>query len=287
MPPTPADPAPGHSVRWPSDRFYWALLDAPGVRASGPLPIGLIPDLADLTPVDVDSLHAACAPAGADRLLVCAAAVAELRELDAGTLHLSPADLPAFAAGSSIDLNQLNLLVGRFEPAAIVRQRSVRRIASAVAAATCLALIGAGFSARAEAWKRADREAQVRTATLLESVMPDDGGDPRLKTLLIKDELKSLRRLAAADPGASRDPDAAAALAHLLAAWPDGLDADTELVSITPTTMSLTVSLKSEPRAFTEALPAIPGWVRDEPRLSGMGTSPRLLIQHRREGRRP
>src|SRR5690606_17382565 len=52
------DAALAEIVRWPAARFYWAVLEAPGWTRSGPLPEGLRPELEELAPEPLDSLHA-------------------------------------------------------------------------------------------------------------------------------------------------------------------------------------------------------------------------------------
>src|SRR5262249_8359044 len=66
------------------DRLFWSLIDAPGVRSTGPLPESLIAELADDLPVPVETVFAVAAPTGDGRLLVCAAVREQLQGLPEG-----------------------------------------------------------------------------------------------------------------------------------------------------------------------------------------------------------
>src|SRR5690606_27182718 len=134
---TPMD-APSHP-RWPAERFYWALIQAPGYTARGELPPGLRPALEEQVPVPVETLHAVVAPASNGALLVCAAAKSELESLAGDALSLTPAALPAFAVDLGIAPDDLNLLVGALEPRAIRRGRACRRLAALTAVVLCAA----------------------------------------------------------------------------------------------------------------------------------------------------
>ena len=75
-PPRPHDHPLDHSpttFAWPPERFYWSVLEAPGVRRPGPLPPGLLPEFQEDLPVPVEEVHAVSVPTGDGRLVVCAA----------------------------------------------------------------------------------------------------------------------------------------------------------------------------------------------------------------------
>ena len=75
--------------RWPAERFFWALLEAPGYTRAGELPIGLRQALEDEVPAE--DLHAVCAPAADGRLIVCAAPREVLRAVNPGGLRTETA----------------------------------------------------------------------------------------------------------------------------------------------------------------------------------------------------
>lgn len=124
----------GPHVTWPPERFYWALVDAPGWRRPGPVPDGLRQAAADELPVPADDLFVVCAPAREGTVLVCAAPRAALASVDAAAVALTPAALPEFAH-ATCDPATLNILVGEFEPRAVRRARSRTRalIAASIA----------------------------------------------------------------------------------------------------------------------------------------------------------
>src|SRR5688572_9736838 len=114
---TPGSP----HLRWPAERFYWAVLEAPGWARSGPIADGLRGPLADEVPTSLD-LHGACAPLGDGTVLACAAPASEIEALRATALSLTPESLPDFARGRC-DPSVLNLLTGPFEPLPVRRAR--------------------------------------------------------------------------------------------------------------------------------------------------------------------
>jgi len=98
-------------VRWPAERFYWSVLEAPQWKRPGPLPEGLRAVLEEDLPVSAETLHAVGKPLGDGRLLVCAVESAEIEALGGDALTLGPDHAPEFA-GAPVHADAINLLVG-------------------------------------------------------------------------------------------------------------------------------------------------------------------------------
>jgi hypothetical protein len=157
-------PAARHET-WPMERFYWAVLEAPGYTRAGPLAPGLRPLLDDDVPVPGESLHAVGVPLGGGRLLVCAAERERLAGVDAGVLRLTPGDVPEFAGG--VDASGLNLLVGEFEPGLLRRARTRRHLLAMAACLLCAALVSVGLLRRAAGWNTLAHDAGSATRAVI------------------------------------------------------------------------------------------------------------------------
>lgn len=269
---TPID-APRHP-RWPAERFYWALVEAPGYTARGELPPGLRPALEEQVPVPVETLHAVVAPASNGALLVCAAAKSELESLAGDALSLTPAALPAFAVDLGIAPDDLNLLVGALEPRAIRRGRACRRLAALTAVVLCAALISVGLLRRAEHWVRQAAAAETALANLLMRCNQSSADALAL-------ELARVERLAQPAEIPSI-PDASIALASLLSAWPAQAPSKPQSIAVNPAGISVSVTVEDDPGPFLRAFNPPAGWTLDEPRLNSAGALTRLSLQLRR-----
>jgi hypothetical protein len=257
--------------RWPADRFFWSVLDAPGVRTDKGLPAGVLPLLQEDLPVPVEDVHAVGVATGDGKLLVCAARREELRELPASVLALHPEDVPALV-DPKIDPSIFNLLVCDLEPAPLRREKTRRRtlLTLATAAVACLAAIG--LARRSESWTRTSQEA--RTASSKIASNPTS----------LHNELERLRKAPHIEATTLATPDAAVALASLLIAWPKELECQTESVSVGPATMTLSLTVAKDARPFLSALRPPDGWTLDEPRLTATSDGARLhLILHKKE----
>lgn len=275
---------------WPPDRFYWAVLDVPGVPIRSPRPPGaeaLDLALSDEVPLPMEGLHAVYARLDDPRVLACAAPRTDLTALDAGALELLPSALPDFVGRPVNDLS-LNLLVGDFEPVTLRRARRTHAhaLAATILVLSCLAAIGLlrRASYAEETVLAADRDA-VRAAA---AAMPDVPRDSALLTIRLRDELDLLRRTRR--PQAVHSFDAAVTLADVLAAWPATLPASspasTQTISITPTSLSMIVGLEQDAATFLDGLGTPPGWRRNEPRVTRSASGVQTSIQYQREGTR-
>jgi hypothetical protein len=259
--------------RWPADRFFWSVLDAPGVRADKGLPAGLLPLLQEDLPVPVEDVHAVGAATPDGRLLVCAAKREELRELPPSTLALCPDDVPALVE-PKIDASAFNLLVADLEPAPLRRERARRRTLLALTAAAVACLTALGLARRSESCTKAGQEARAASAAVTTN------------PITLHNELDRLRKAPRVEAKAITTPDAAVALAALLSAWPKELECQTESVSVGPATMTLSLTVAKDARPFLSALQPPEGWTLDEPRLTATSDGARLhLTLHRKEAR--
>ncbi len=259
---------------WPPERFFWSVLDAPGYTG-GTLPAGLLGALEADLPLPLDQLHAVAAPAGEGCVVVCAARVRDLEPLDPAMLSLTPERVPepAGVEGMRLDCDpsDLNLLVGRFEPAAIRGARLRGHWLMAAAVLACAALVSAGLLRRELHQDRRAAAARAAAITLATSV---SSGPDQLAL-----EVARARQGAAAGPHPT--PDAAAALAKILAAWP-AVPARTQSISVGPQVAALEVAVEGEATEFVQSLHPPEGWTLDEPRLVRMDALTRLSLRLRR-----
>jgi hypothetical protein len=259
--------------RWPAERFFWSVLEAPGVRADNGLPAGVLPLLQEDLPVPVEDVHAVGTPTSDGRLLVCAARREDLRELPGSTLALCPEDVPAFVEPKA-NPSAFNLLVGELEPTPLRRERNRRRAFLTLAAAAVACLTAVGLARRSQSWSRTGQEARAASAAVASN------------PITLHNELERLRKAPRIEAKTLTSPDAAVALALLLSAWPKELECQTESVSVGPATMTLSLTVAKDARPFLSALKPPDGWMLDEPRLTATSDGARLhLTLHRKEAK--
>ncbi len=266
---------------WPAERFYWAVLDAPGAGRPGELPPGLSAMLEDDAPIRACDVHAVGVPLAGDRLAVCAAERRELADLPAGVLSLCPAGLPAFLEGEGVAPDRFNLLVGMYEPRPYRLARIRRHAVAAAVVVLCGLLVCVGLLRREAHWRaRAEstRAAAVEVASAaVPGARPEDLGGRAARLRGAHDALAK----------AAPAPDAARALAALLHVWPTSVPSRPQSVSVSPSGISVSVALEGDPAAFLRALTPPAGWTLEEPRLSTADRVTRLSLQLRPSGRTP
>lgn len=268
-------PDPVHP-RWPADRFFWTILDAPGIDRPGPLPVALLDDLAADVPLPVDDLFAVAAPLHGARLLVCAARRSDLAEVPHVARTLCPASIPeAFAVRA--DPSSLNLLVAHFEPAPVRRDRLHRHARRAAAVLLAAALVTIGLLRRADQERHTAAIARSTHDELCRALAPD--ANPVTATLALEQELSRLRAAARASVSFSPPPDAALQLATLLNTWPSRVPSKPQSVSVSPAAIAASVSLDGDPSPFLHALRAPPGWTLEEPRTNTASGITRVSIR--------
>ncbi len=269
-----------HALRWPPERFYWAVLDAPGVRSAGALPPGLLPLLEEHIPIPLDDLHAVAAPLDTARLLVCAAARKDLDDIEAGASALTPSRIPPEIADSA-DPSQLNLLVGDYEPRGVRRARLQAHALSAAMVLLCAGLVTLGLVRRAAHYDEVASIARATAATAATATLHDPSSHFALREMqTVRDNLK---RAAGVAPPA----DAAPALAALLAAWPADVPSTPQTITATADELSVSVAVAGDPAAFLAAMEPPMGWTMDQPRLNAAGEVTRIVIRLRHARKEP
>lgn len=262
----------GPHLRWPVDRFYWSLLEAPQWKRTGALPAGLMQALEEDIPVSAEELHAVGVPAGDGLLVVCAARAEDLGALDAGSLTLAPESLPEFAP-AGVEAASLNLLVGAHEPVPIRRARWRRHVRRAVVVALAAGFVSVGLVRRAEYLEAVAQSAERATAAAIDRSLP--GGAPDTLAL----EVNRARRVSESSARVHPAPSAAAALAALLRAWPTQAPSRPQSLAVTESGATVSVSVEGDPTPFLKAMKPPPGWTMEEPRLSASDKLTRLTLQ--------
>lgn len=263
------------NATWPAKRFFWAVLEAPGWKRSGPLPSCLAGALAEELPVEIASVHAVVAPVDSNgaagpatgSVVVCAARMADLEALPAPMLSLTPHAVPDLGV-ASVEPHRFNLLVGAFEPRPVRRARLRTHLCAAATLLLCAAMVALGSTRRASAWRT---HAEVVRQAAAQSVGDADSLDAEL------DRLHAI--VAARDGSLAPLNDAAADLARVLAGWPADSACTTHSIAIGPQGASIAIEVEGDPARFLESLTPPPGWTIDEPRLNSIRGGTRLSLR--------
>lgn len=268
-------------LTWPADRFYWAVLDAPGLKRTGQLPAGLLPMLEEDAPADAADLHAVCAPLADGRLAVCAAKRSDLAEVPPNVLSLTPGSLPQFVESLGVSPARFNLLVGAFEPRPIRAHRIKQHAFAAATIILCGMLVGVGLHRRSSRWEERAESARVAAASIAAQVIPAGRPDD------ITAEAARLKGTRDALAKNVLPPDASLSLAAVLHAWPANVPSKPQSISVSSTGVSISVSVEGDAAAFLKAFTPPPGWTLDEPRLNTADKVTRLALQLRPLGGKP
>jgi hypothetical protein len=275
-------------LSWPADRFYWALLDAPGLKGGGILPPGLLGALSDEVPLPVAELHAVYVAAPDGKALVCAARAADLQAIEPSASSLAPAQLPP-GLPLPIYPSSLNLLTGAFEPVRQRRQRGQRHMAAFLSVATTLTLVTIGLGRRAGHWgafaaDTREHMQQMASRAPLPSPRGEAAGPDLAQAVAM--ELANLKRVSESLERVKPAPDAALALAALLDAWPANVPSRPESLSISETGIVISVTIEGDHAPFLRAFSPPGGWSLAEPRLNSAGELTRLTLELRRDADR-
>lgn len=213
-------------------------------------------------PRDADELFCVCAPLGPDAILVCGVPRERLEALrsQANPVEVHPAALPDLPAMSGLAdsakervRQTLNLLVGTYEPVALIRERTRRT--NVIAAALMLIGLMAVVGAMRTSDLSADRAAAARAA-----IHHSSGGKTPAD---LTAEIERLRQLERTQQ--SREVDAATTLETWLAAAQSRLAGfDASMISVTPTSIgvSWTAGIEDD-----RAVPVPEGWQQKETRM--------------------
>lgn len=230
-------------VRWPCERFFWALIDASvlpaGERVSDErLRFMLEPEL----PLPLEDVHADFVPVtGSEkRFVACALPRIVLREeTPSGALTIGPSEAPAFvreAVGERFDAARINLLVGEFEPGPVRKWRRRTSLATAAGVVLAFALVIVGIERRILG---ANDNAEVlraqRDVLIARALGPAPAGQPLPPELRLEAELRALsltRRQSETLSNAVAPVDATDRLTDLLAHWPTDVPTKTESIVV-------------------------------------------------------
>lgn len=261
-------------LRWPKERFFWSVLEAPGVKSPGPLHPALLEKLGEEIPVDLAGIHAVEVPTGDGRVLACAVLREELARLEGGILSLTPEEVPAFVQvdGEGV-AHRLNLLVGDFEPLPIRRARMRRHLVAMAAMVLCGVLLSVGFARRAAHHREVASTAAAATRELIASSIPGATSE-QLAT-----EVKKLELAAGVRTRVGKGSDAGIALSDLLKGWPKDVPSKPQAIAVTPTSATVSVSVEGDPSKFLRAMKHAGGWAMAEPRLNAADNVTRLTLQ--------
>ncbi len=249
------------TLRWPPERFYWAVLESQ--PCSGELPIGLLPGLEDMVPAP--DLHAVCTPLDEHRVAVCALPSAELGGIEPSVTALLPTTTPEFISAAP---ERFNLLVGSMEPRRLRHARMRRHALRMAAALTVAALVSLGFTRRAHYWNELATRNDAAASALARVMVPgatDLGG-----------ELARVR--ASSGTAAVHAPAAAPRLAGLLAAWPAKSSCKPLSLAVDPDSIAISLTVEGGPSEFLNAFHAPDGWMMDEPRVNTAGPLTRVNL---------
>ncbi len=279
--------------RWnltrPASEFYWSVLAldeaTPKSRHMRPSRDYLDSLFEEDLPVGIDEVHAVYAPLPDGRFIACAAPRSRLACIPPEALSLTPQSVPeAFSVDGGAVCNRLNLLTGEFEPRELRRERSRRWTITAAACVACTVLTVIGLARRTIAVRHDARDLDAASVELAKAALP--GRAPTLATAssLIGQELSTLRPLHAANASTVRSPDAVAPLVDLLTHLPRTTSLRTDVLAVTPQTITLNVATDADPQVFLKGLTPPSGWALDEPRLTASRgeVATTLAIQMRR-----
>lgn len=281
----------GH-VRWPADRFYWAVIDAsvlPGRSRPTPKRLGFL--FEDVLPgLAIEDVHAVYrrldgSPA---RYLACGLPREVLEtQVPLETLQLLPESLPPFVE-DSIDPAEINLLTGSYAPPALRAARTKWLLHAAAALFACTVLVVLGFERRVHASRQHLDDLDGARTGLIEQVLgPQPAGSSALPVYeRLKVERRRLEQTRLTGGEITDPPDAALTLAAVLKHWPTDLRAETETLSVGPSSIDVgaTVPTMADAQRLAESLGQLPGWTLMPPRSEARRDSVVVGIHLGREG---
>ncbi len=264
-------------LRWPNERFYWAILDVSvlprhlrhsaehrGFLLEGELPIA------------IESVQAAYTVLSEDRLLACAVERDVLdAEVDPGVRVLTPESAPdGLIAENAVDLDRLNVLTGAYRPTA-TRAAHHRFVALACGLVIALVVVAtAGLLRRASLLQGAARDAEIATHEALESALGrtlrTDPGSVSIASLELDNRVAAIARTRDASTADRTVFDAAAALSALLGTWPDTVAVEVQQLTLAADRIVCagTVHDISEPARVTAGFAKLAGWDSRPPELN-------------------
>ena len=255
--------------------FYWSIVTAPGIKRAGVAPAGVLLQAAEDFPVPADSVHAVCRPTGTGdggggggEVIVVAAERDALAALSGTIDRLAPEGFPeCIGDAATFGPQELNLLIGEFEPPALRAARIKRHTLRAVVVVAVCILAAIGLFRSSRAWEEnALTNTNAAMALLRDTVQGTRDADMANAVTALRDASLAAGKLHQAR-------DASESLAALLAAWPTKLPSKPQSISVTESGISISVLVEGDPTPFIQALHAPPGWKLEEPRLNSIPAS--------------
>lgn len=258
-------------VTVPAERLYWAVLD--------PRPLGRlrIADaergylFEDALPLPIESVHASYRRLVDGRVVACGIERERMQAFDRHNLKLlsvTPDRIPepvvAAVGGGDVIPADFNLLVGPYEPIPVARLRRRAVLVAATLAVASLVLVAIGVVRRGGAIDRATATVEGHRSEILRVAYPDRSVEGTVSS--IPPELRLLgevRRLASTRSSELPEiPDAAPGLAAIVAAWPEGIDARCDAITVNERGASLRGIVKDNGAVIRleDAYRNVPGW---------------------------
>ena len=269
----------GPHLRWPADRFYWAILDAssmpgrPTVRSRrqherlGYLFESVLPGV---TIEEVQAVYQRL-PGDAKRILACGLPKNVLKnDVDASAVTLTPESTPGFLEGP-VDLARLNLLTGSFLPQAVRHLRRRWRLHVCLIFTFCAALLIVGLERRTNLHRHWISDLAAAQETIIKQVLGPNttlpGAGAGAGELRLIAQRRRLEQTRSDDLPVSEVGNAAAILTRLLALWPQDLHAQTQSISITSSSITVRASVPTmaDAQTLADAFTSINGWRLQQP----------------------
>lgn len=274
------------TLRWPAERFYWAVLDASILPPQLGSPTEQLLYLFEpLVPEVLEDLHVVFHPLGRRRYVACALPRRVLeKEVDASAIRLIPSERPAFLT-VEFPLESLNLLTREFTPRAmrVSRLRLGRELAALVT--LCFLVLWIGFDRRVDSAEERHEQISERIGDVYEQILgPATSSASLPPSLQLEARLRSLRHTRVLDPALEPLDDASLQLQNLLASWPDALPVETESIRVSADTMHIIGSLRStsDVQVLVSALEGLEGWELRPPAVRSSPQAIRATLQFRR-----
>lgn len=262
-------------LRWPAGRFYWAILDTsdfpraafsrrPSAQQLGYVFERVLPGLA------IEQVHAVYRQLPGDgRALACGVQAEALATIAEDVVALSPESLPAFLA-EPVDAASLNLLTGRFLPAALRRLRRLWIVQLMVLLVICVALLVYGLERRTMAVRSRLADVAEARASMLSAILgPAGEAAPGLPPeLQLAAEVRRLEQTRNSDGEIAELTDCSGILEAVLMRWPAEVSTRAESISITEgaVTVRAAVETMADAQRFASAFVDLPGWRLNQPR---------------------
>ncbi len=264
-------------LRWPADRFYWAILDTasmPATVRSRQARLGYLFESV-LPGVAIEQVQAVYQPLPGDakRILACGLSKKVLEdEVDQSAVTLTPDAGPGFLE-EPIDLAQLNLLTGSFLPQVIRRLRRRWLLHVCLIFTLCGSLLIIGLERRTNLHRHTISDLTAVRDTVIKQVLgptttlPGAGALPGAGELRLIAQRRRLEQTRSDDLPISEVGNASAILARLLALWPQDLHTQTQSISITSSSITVRLSLPTmvDAQTLANAFTSMNGWRLQQP----------------------